>query len=218
MAQIFHPFTNALSRASLVLALVLLLAVLVFAFKLYRSPYLTWAGVLLEQPVAFSHQHHVGGLGIDCRYCHASVERSAFAGMPSTKTCMSCHSQVWSDSPALEPVRDSWRSGRALEWVRVHNLPDYAYFDHSIHVKRGVGCVSCHGRVDEMPWTFRAKSLQMGWCLDCHRNPSPALRPQPAVFQMGWKPTGSPEERQVREWFSRHHDALALTNCTVCHR
>ena len=131
-----------------------------------------------EQPIPFSHAHHVGGLGIDCRYCHTSVETSSFAGIPPTKTCMNCHSQIWSTSPTLEPVRESFRTGVSIQWTRVNDLPDYVYFNHSIHVNKGIGCESCHGRVDRMPLTWQENSLQMDWCLDCHRDPGKHIRPR----------------------------------------
>src|ERR1700758_3120489 len=149
MPQIFHRSTNSISRITIILAVVLVSGLLFAAAELQRSPYYSWRGVTRVQPVPFSHQHHVGGLGIDCRYCHASVETSSFAGMPATKTCMNCHSQVWAHSPMLEPVRESYRSVKPLVWNRVHNLPEFVYFNHGIHVKKGVGCSTCHGRVDQ---------------------------------------------------------------------
>src|SRR5262249_46164795 len=139
-----------------------------------------------EQPVPFSHRHHVGGIGLDCRYCHTTVEVSSFAGIPPTKTCMNCHSQIWTNSAMLEPVRESFRSGKSIEWNRVHHLAGFVYFDHSIHVKKGVGCVTCHGRVDQMPLTWQESSLQMEWCLGCHRNPERFVRPREQVFSMDW--------------------------------
>ena len=144
---------------------------------LQRSDIVTAANEFVEQPVQFSHQHHAGGIGIDCRYCHTSVEVSPSAGIPPTKTCINCHSQIWNQSPYLEPVRASFRDDRPLNWIRVHDLPDFVYFNHSIHVRKGVGCETCHGRVDRMPLMFQAKSLQMEWCLDCHRDPSRYVRP-----------------------------------------
>ena len=146
MAQIFHRSTNTLSKLSIFGALFFLVAVLWLLAEINRSSYVTEAGVVREQPVPFSHKHHVSGIGIDCRYCHTSVEKAAFAGIPPTKTCMNCHSQIWADSPMLEPVRQSLRTGRPIEWIRVHDLPDFVYFDHSIHVNKGIGCVTCHGR------------------------------------------------------------------------
>src|SRR5690606_34753660 len=137
-------------------------------------------------------EHHVGGLGIDCRYCHVSVADSAFAGMPSTKTCMTCHSQIWKEAAMLEPVRTSWATGRPIEWTRVHDVPDFAYFNHSIHVQKGIACVTCHGRVDRMPLMWTVHSLRMEWCLDCHREPERYIQPKETVLQMDWAP---PEDR-----------------------
>src|SRR4029077_5862768 len=134
------------------------------------------------------HKHHVGDDGIDCRYCHTSVETAASAGMPSTNTCMNCHKQIWADSTYLEPVRASFRTGKPIEWIRVHDLPDYAYFNHSIHVNKGVGCSTCHGRVDQMPIAYQASTLQMEWCLGCHRAPEKFVRPRERVFDMNWRP------------------------------
>src|SRR4051794_23627179 len=194
MPQIFHRSTNTISRVSIILALLLVTGFLGAALELQRSPYYSWRGVAREQPVPFSHQHHVAGLGIDCRYCHTSVEKSNFAGIPPTKTCMNCHSQIWTNAPMLEPVRESYRSGRSLLWTRVHNLPDYVYFDHSIHVNKGVGCKSCHGAVDRMPLMLAQNTLQMEWCLTCHREPEKELRPRESIFDMAYEQptTGKP--------------------------
>ena len=188
MAQIFHPSTNTLSRLSIYGALVILLALGFITAEINRSPYVTGVGIAPEQPVPFSHQHHAAGLGLDCRYCHTSVESSSFAGIPPTKTCMNCHSQIWTNAPLLEPVRASWRDDKSLMWTRVHNLPDFVYFNHSIHLNKGVGCASCHGPVDTMPLTYQAKSLQMEWCLECHREPEKYLRPRDKVFDMQYQP------------------------------
>jgi hypothetical protein len=183
-----------------------------------RADYRTRVGLVQPQPVPFSHKHHVGGLGIDCRYCHVAVERSAHAGMPTTETCMTCHSQVWTNATMLAPVRDSLADHRPLRWRRVHDLPDYVYFDHSIHVAKGVGCVTCHGPVDRMPLTRRAHSLTMGWCLDCHRDPAPQLRPREAVFDPEWRrgpdtPSGAALARAYGI-----APASRLIECSVCHR
>jgi len=181
-----------------------------------RSSYVTQVGVAVEQPVPFSHEHHVNGLGIDCRYCHTSVETSSFAGIPPTETCMSCHSIVWNDAPMLEPVRESLRTGRSLEWVRVHNLPDFVYFNHSIHINKGVGCENCHGRVDRMPLTWKTESLQMEWCLGCHRAPHNFIRPREEVFTMGWEPP--PDHNGYQLVADYGINVEQLTNCSVCHR
>src|SRR5438874_8426969 len=181
MAQIFHRSTNTLSRVTIFGAVFMIGFVLWVIGGIVRSPYATDQGIARAQPVPFSHQHHVSGLGLDCRYCHASVETSNFAGIPPTKTCMNCHSQIWTNAPMLEPVRESFRSGNSLKWERVHDLPDFVYFDHSIHINKGVGCNSCHGPVDKMPLMYQANSLQMEWCLDCHRAPDKFLRPKYVV-------------------------------------
>src|SRR5438874_9464915 len=171
MPQIFHPSTNTISRVSIAGLIGVLGLTAAVAGGFFESTYLTGVNVPQDQPVPFSHQHHVGGLGIDCRYCHTTVETAAFAGMPASETCMSCHSQIWKDSPLLAPVRDSFRTGKPLVWTRVHDLPDFVYFNHSIHVAKGIGCESCHGRVDQMPLMRKDASLLMEWCLHCHRHP-----------------------------------------------
>lgn len=176
-------------------------------------------GESLVQPIPFSHEHHVGVLGIDCRYCHTSVERSSFAGIPSTKTCMNCHSQMWVGSAMLQPVRDSYRSGHSLRWQRVYNLPGFVYFDHSIHIHNGVGCSSCHGRIDEMPFTYQIPTLLMEWCLECHRHPEREVRPREQVFNMKYR---QPRDQITlgRELVKKYgiEDPESLTSCTVCHR
>jgi hypothetical protein len=182
MAQIFPPSMNVFAKATIFGAVFILSAVGGAAAIWVRSPYMTQVNVVRDQPVPFSHDHHVSGLGIDCRYCHASVETSAFAGLPATETCMGCHSQIWKDSPLLEPVRSSFRTGQPLAWTRVHDLPDFAYFNHSIHIAKGIGCESCHGPVDRMPLMRKSGSLLMEWCLDCHRHPEDAVRPKNEVF------------------------------------
>src|SRR5437867_1800293 len=187
MAQIFHRSTNFIARFSVFSTLFLVGLALVAVLAVARSPYLTRQNISREQPVQFSHKHHVGDDGIDCRYCHTSVDKGTFAGVPPTHTCMTCHSQIWSNSPLLEPVRESFRTGRPLEWVRVHDLPDFVYFNHSVHIKKGVGCVTCHGQMDEMPLTWKEHDLTMGWCLNCHRNPEKYLRPRDQVFNLNYK-------------------------------
>src|SRR5213593_1088505 len=169
MSQIFHRSANTIARVSIFGAVFFVAGLLWLSAEVNRSPWITQAKVAREQPIQFSHERHVAGNGIDCRYCHTSVEDSSFAGIPSTKTCMNCHSQVWADSAVLEPVRKSFRENRSIEWIRVNSLPDYVYFDHSIHVNKGVGCVTCHGQVDEMPLMWRENTLHMEWCLGCHR-------------------------------------------------
>src|SRR5438094_2055280 len=163
MAQIFHRSTNFISRFSVFSALFLVGLALIAVLAVARSPYMTQQNIYREQPVQFSHKHHVGDDGIDCRYCHTSVETSSVAGIPPTKTCMNCHSQIWTNAPMLEPVRESFRSGKSLVWNRVNDLPDFVYFDHSIHINKGVGCNTCHGPVDRMPLMYNFASLQMEW-------------------------------------------------------
>jgi Cytochrome c7 and related cytochrome c len=219
MAQIFHRSTNTISRVSIFGAVFFIALVLWLIAEINRSSYVTAVDVVREQPIPFSHQHHVGGLGIDCRYCHTSVEKSSFAGLPSTEICMNCHSQLWATAEMLRPVRDSFRSATPIRWTRVHNLPDFVYFDHSIHVNKGVGCVTCHGRVDRMPLMRQAATLQMEWCLECHRNPEPVLRPREFVFTMGWQPNTGQENsgKQLKQQYGIKSPEF-LTSCSTCHR
>jgi len=216
MAQLFHPSINTLSRLSIFGAVIVAIVLWWLLAKINHSSYVTQLGVARTQTVPFSHKHHVSGLGLDCRYCHTSVETSAFAGIPSTKTCMTCHSQIWSDSPMLEPVRASYRTGEALVWKRVYDLPDYVYFNHSIHVKKGIGCVSCHGDVSQMPLVWQASTLQMDWCLDCHRAPEKFVRPRSAVFKMDWRPPTY--QVALGEQLVREYHIQSLISCSVCHR
>jgi hypothetical protein len=221
MAQIFHPSTNTLSRLTIFGGAFGALGLIVLTYWIQRSPYVTEVNVIRAQPVQFSHEHHVRGLGIDCRYCHTSVETSSFAGVPPTYTCMTCHSQVWNDSPMLAPVRVSLANDEPIRWTRVHDLPDFVYFDHSIHVNKGIGCVSCHGRVDKMPLTWKAEPLTMEWCLNCHRHPERYLRPQEAIFDMEWRPEddGTDQLTLGRRLVQEHHIPVdRLTNCSTCHR
>jgi hypothetical protein len=219
MSQIFHRHTNVYSRLSIV-AVVAFVAILGGAIgMLHVSGYNTNQGVTIDQPIQFSHAHHVGGVGLDCRYCHTSVEDSAFANIPPTKTCMNCHSQIWATAPILEPVRASFRNNTPLAWTRVHDLPDFVYFNHSIHVKQGVGCATCHGPVDRMPLMMQAAPLTMSWCVDCHRNPAPNLRPRDQVFNMNWqRPADDPDlgARLIKEY--KVGSAEQLTSCSTCHR
>jgi hypothetical protein len=217
--QVFPRAMNILSRATLFGSLLVAALVLWICLVYTRSPYGTAAGVMRVQRIPFSHQHHVGVLGIDCRYCHTTVEHSSFAGIPPTKTCMNCHSQIWVGSDVLEPVRASYQSHKPLEWDRVYNLPGFVYFDHSIHVNKGIGCASCHGRVDQMPFTYQAKSLLMEWCLDCHRHPEREIRPRDEVFNMKYVPPADHVEqgRLLMKDYGIANEAK-LTSCTVCHR
>jgi hypothetical protein len=219
MSQIFPRSANAAARMSLggLVAVVLFTGWLVFA--LMRSSWATGQHDFIEQPIQFSHAHHVGGVGLDCRYCHTSVETSAFAGIPPTKTCMNCHSQIWSTAPILEPVRASFRDDVNLSWIRVHDLPDFVYFSHKIHVKQGVGCATCHGEIDKMPLTFQANSLLMEWCLDCHRAPEKYLRPRDQVFNMAYEPPANQLELGLT--LKKQYNVANvehLTSCSVCHR
>jgi len=230
--QIFHRSTNTISRATIFGAVFLIAFILWACIQFQRSPYVTYAKVARPQPVPFSHQHHVAGLGIDCRYCHTSVEKSSFAGIPPTKTCMNCHSQIWVGAPLLEPVRESFRSGKSLVWTRVNDLPDFVYFDHSIHINKGVGCNTCHGPVDQMPLMYNYASLQMEWCLDCHRDPAKYLRPRDQVFNMRYDPPSSLKPLALDG--ERFTDQISLgmhlvqkynlrterdiTSCSTCHR
>jgi ferredoxin len=187
MAQIFDRSSNALARMSLVLTGLLVIALGVTLDELQRSPWVTRQGQRPEQPVPFSHKHHVQGLGLQCQYCHVTVEKSSYAGIPPTKTCMNCHAQIWTNAQLLEPVRNSWATGQSLVWTKVHDLPDFAYFSHEIHVNKGLGCATCHGRVDMMPLMYAQNTLQMEWCLDCHRNPAKNLRPTGQIYNMAWE-------------------------------
>jgi hypothetical protein len=230
--QIFHRSANVISRASIYAGIFTLAAVLWACIQLQRSPYVTYAGIARPQPAPFSHQHHVAALGIDCRYCHTSVETSNFAGIPPTKTCMNCHSQIWTSAPMLEPVRESFRSGKSLVWNRVNDLPDFVYFDHSIHINKGVGCNTCHGPVDRMPLMFNYASLQMEWCIECHRAPEKNLRPREQVFNMRYQqPTqdlpvvddGKPYTDQLslgKHLVQKYHlrSVMDITSCSTCHR
>jgi Cytochrome c7 and related cytochrome c len=216
MAQIFHPSTNTISRVSIFGGLLLLIALVAALAAINESPYITEVGVARSQPVPFSHKHHVGDEGIDCRYCHTSVEESSFAGIPPTKTCMNCHSQIWADSPTLAPVRDSFRTGKSIQWTRVHNLPGFVYFDHSIHIHKGVGCSTCHGRVDEMPLMWRENTLYMDWCLECHRAPERFVRPREYVFRMDYQPPA--DQLALGEKLVKEYKIEKLTSCSVCHR
>jgi hypothetical protein len=218
MAQLFGASSTVWSRASIIgggLLVSVLAAVLIFG---YRSPLFTNVDEAREQTVPFSHQHHVGGLGIDCRYCHTSVEKSSFAGIPPTSTCMTCHSQVWNTSPMLAAVRQSYQNNTPLQWLRVNAIPDFAYFNHSIHIRKGVGCATCHGPVNKMPLTWKANTLYMGWCLDCHRNPEANLRPREQVFNMNY--SAPPDQASLGAKLVKLYDVKKnqLTDCSICHR
>src|SRR6476660_7089346 len=216
MAQIFHPSTNTISRVTIFGGLILLIAVVTGLATINESPYITEVGVARTQPVPFSHKHHVGDDGIDCRYCHTSVEESSFAGIPPTKTCMNCHTQIWADSPILEPVRESFRTGKSIQWTRVHNLPGFVYFNHSIHVHKGIGCVTCHGRGDRMPLMWRENTLYMDWCLECHRAPERFVRPREYVFSMEYQAPA--DQLALGQKLVKEYRIQKLTSCSTCHR
>jgi len=216
MSQIFHRSANTIARVSIFGAVFFIAGLLGLFAEVNRSPWMTGAQVARDQPIQFSHERHVGGNGIDCRYCHTSVEESAVAGIPPTKTCMNCHSQIFSNSPFLAPVRDSFRTDTSIRWTRVHDLPDFAYFNHSIHVNKGVGCATCHGAVDKMPLMRKEASLQMEWCLDCHRKPERYVRPREEVFNMAWRPSEQQEKLGLRLVKAYHIESL--TSCSTCHR
>jgi hypothetical protein len=217
MPGIFGPRANLVTNAVL-LACVGLTGIAVFLiWAVPRMHYSTEQSLIPEQPVPFSHRHHAGELGIDCRYCHSSVEQAQGAGMPATQVCMTCHSQLWTQADVLAPVRQSFFEHRNLRWNRVYTLPDYVYFDHSIHVAKGVGCTECHGPIGDMPLTRRTADLTMRWCLDCHRNPAPSLRPRDKVFDPHWRRTADrPSGAQLMAAYRIHTDRLS--DCTVCHR
>jgi len=216
MPQIFSRSANTLAKLSLALGLLAAGGAISLLIIFGKSSYVTRANEFVEQPLPFSHAHHVGDDGIDCRYCHTSVETSSFAGIPPTQTCMNCHSQLWSSSPMLEPVRASLREDRSLHWTRVHDLPDFVYFNHSIHVKKGVGCETCHGRVDEMPLMYQKNSLQMEWCIECHRAPEQFVRPRGEIFTMGYRPPVA--QAVLGPELVREYAIQSLTTCSTCHR
>jgi hypothetical protein len=216
VAQIFSRRFGTLAKFTLLGALAAVIGMVALWRMLTDEPYDQHEAV--EQPVPFSHKHHVGDVGLDCRYCHAAVETSATAGIPPISTCMTCHSQLFTDQAVLRPVIQSWQSGMPFHWQRVHALPQFAYFNHSIHVAKGVGCVTCHGRLDEMPLTERESSLSMKWCLDCHRAPAKNLRPAQEIFSMTWQPSGDAQAlgRQLLAHYKIN--TARLTDCSVCHR
>jgi hypothetical protein len=227
MPQIFHRSFNTLSLVSIYGSVFLLGAAGWALATFVRSSYATNVGVAREQPVPFSHQHHVTELGIDCRYCHTSVEDSAFAGIPPTKTCMNCHSQIWQGSEMLAPVRDSYKNNKPITWNRVHKVGDFCYFNHSIHVKKGIGCASCHGRVDNMPLVWQEKTLLMEWCLDCHRAPEQHVRPRDQIYNMGFTYREVKDEKGRQKYSSQlemgkelveQYQIRSKLSCNACHR
>ena len=219
MPQLFPRRANTIARVVIVGGVLLVVAAGGAAFQWFWSPVVWQQEVPVEQPIPFSHQHHVGGLGIDCRFCHASVETARFAGMPPTETCMACHSQEWRDAPMLAPVRASWRENRPIRWVRVHDLPDYTYFDHHVHVAKGIGCVSCHGAVAEKPLMWKSETLAMRWCLQCHEHPEPARQNRDTHFAAPGPPATAPRpSRASRLSGAAPIDPTELKDCSICHR
>jgi hypothetical protein len=214
-ARLFPRWTNTAARLTLLGLFLLVFGGMTAAWLHVRGPFFTGQFEPVVQPLEFDHRHHVRDDGIDCRYCHTSVEKSSSAGYPSTEVCASCHGQVWNQSPMLEPVRRSFFTGQPLEWRRVHDLPDHVYFNHSIHVNKGVGCVTCHGRVDQMAEVMRVVPLTMGWCLDCHRDPEPNLRPRQYVTDLSWKPE---DPLATGRAIAREYGVHTRTSCTTCHR
>lgn len=218
MSNLFPKSANRLPL-QIIIFLVIFGGIVTAATTYYATPKYTRVGYAPVQPVPFSHAKHNGELGIDCRYCHSTVEQAGHAAVPSSQTCMNCHSQVKNQSPLLAPVRASYESGDPVQWVRVHQAPDYVYFNHSVHVNRGVSCVECHGQINQMEVVTHAKPLSMGFCLDCHRNPAPRLRDPKLVTQLDWKHPGGTEgqtadgEKFVHDWNINPPQA-----CSGCHR
>lgn len=214
--QIFHPSTNTISRLTIYGAVIFAGFLSYVLYEVGQSSYYRAQTIPQIQPVPFSHEHHVAQLGIDCRYCHTSVEKSAFAGMPSTQTCMSCHSQIWTNAAMLAPVRESYETGQSIAWTRVNALPEFVYFNHSIHIAKGIGCTTCHGQIDKMALTWRATTLQMTWCLDCHRHPEDYVRPKNEVFNVDYAPP--PNQLELGRELVRKYKIVSLTSCETCHR
>jgi hypothetical protein len=216
--QLFRPSANVFARAILIAIAVFPFAAIAVTYGIMNSAYVTGQDVVRTQPIPFSHKHHYAELGIHCLYCHTSVEKSPFAGLPATHVCMSCHSQIWTNAAMLAPVRESLAANRPVRWTRVHVLPAYVYFDHSVHVAKGVGCSTCHGRIDQMALTSQAAPLTMGWCVGCHSNPAPNLRPRGEIFNMAWEPPPD-QERAGHELLKANRiDPNRLIECSTCHR
>jgi hypothetical protein len=214
---VFGPRANLFVAAALVVVGCIAVFVPLGVWVIPLMNYNTQERFAPQQPIPFSHKHHVSGLGIDCRYCHTSVEKSSNAGMPSTAICMTCHSQVWTNAAMLAPDRQSMADNVPISWTRVYTLPDYVYFDHSIHIAKGVGCTECHGPIGDMPLTSKATTLYMSWCLSCHRDPAPRLRPREEVFNPHWQRTASTPSGETL--MARYHvDTENLTDCGICHR
>ncbi|HXH51559.1 MAG TPA: cytochrome c3 family protein [Terriglobia bacterium] len=216
MSQIFHRSMNAVAKAS-IYGIVLVVGLIGYvSWQVNQSSYYTYIQQPLPQPVPFSHAHHTAQLGIDCRYCHTSVENSWYAGLPPTHTCMSCHSQLWTNADMLEPVRASYRTGESILWNRVNALPDFVYFNHSIHVSKGIGCTTCHGQLGEMPITWRENTLYMRWCVNCHKHPERYVRPKKDVFDPIYTPP--PDQIAMGKKLVKEYEIRSLTSCDTCHR
>ena len=216
MAQIFHPASNIVARVTIFGALIFVAVLGGVLYEIGLSPFYSNVNVTREQPVPFSHKHHAGELGLDCRYCHTTVEKSSFAGVPPTQTCMTCHSQIWTNSSMLEPVRLSYRTDQSISWTRVNAVPQFVYFDHSIHISKGVGCTTCHGPIAQMPLTYRAQTLYMSFCIDCHRQPEKYVRPKDQVFNPNW--VAPPDQLERGKQLVAEYKIQKLTNCSTCHR
>ena len=214
----FHRSADVLVKAGVAGAVGGALVVGILGMVMYQSPLVTRVGIFVDQPIPFSHERHVGGNGIDCRFCHTSVENSGFAGIPPTATCMTCHSQILTDAPMLQPLHESWKSGIPLQWTRVYDLPDFVYFDHSVHVAKGVGCTTCHGAINEMPITYKAETLHMMWCLKCHKHPEKFLRPADQIFNVDWAPPSNQIDRGEELKVLNDVKVEQLTDCSICHR
>lgn len=216
MPQLFRPGPVFILKLGLGFLVILAVAGIMSCRAIVGETPAVGAAVMQDPP--FSHKHHVGDIGIDCRFCHSTVETSAFAGLPPTSTCMNCHSQLFRGQPILNPVFTSFRDDRPLQWIRIHSLPDFVYFNHGIHVAKGVGCSTCHGQIDLMPLTWRTQSLEMRWCLGCHRAPQRYLRPRDQVFNMAWRPAPDQIEQGKRLLVSYQIDVARLSDCSNCHR
>jgi Cytochrome c7 and related cytochrome c/Class III cytochrome C family len=214
--QLFPRSSNLIWRVIIVLSVPLTVAGFFAGYFIDRSPYVTYQNIPRVQPVPFSHKHHADQLGIDCRYCHTSVEKSSFAGLPATEICMTCHSEIWKNSAMLEPVRASYRDNKPIEWTRVNMLPEFVYFDHSIHVAKGIGCTTCHGPVGTMPLTWAGGELKMSWCLNCHRHPEDYVRPRNEVFNINYAPPANQKDMGKR--LVKEYGIYSLTDCVTCHR
>lgn len=218
MPQVFQKYSNTLVRVSFVGGLLGLTALVIAGSNMSRSAYVNKTTVPLDQPIPFSHKHHVEELGIDCRYCHGAVEETAHAGVPATEVCMSCHSQVWTNSPLLKPVRDSYAENKPVIWNKVNDLPDFVYFNHSIHIAKGIGCNSCHAGIDQMHLTYKSQPFSMAFCLDCHRNPEKYIRPKEEVFNMKYRYPPNQQEKgeELVRLYNIHKEQL--DDCWTCHR